>query len=40
MMSYHAALVLQMGSLVDSVPLIVNKRSVEFVGVNLYVDDR
>lgn len=30
----------QMDSLVDSVPLVLNTRAVQHVGVNLYVDDK
>ncbi|OQS07603.1 hypothetical protein THRCLA_00373 [Thraustotheca clavata] len=34
------AMMLQMDSLVDSVPLIVNSPAVQHVGVNMYVDDK
>ncbi|RLN97210.1 hypothetical protein BBJ28_00004586 [Nothophytophthora sp. Chile5] len=33
-------MMLQMDSLVDSVPLVLNTRDVEHVGVNMYVDDK
>ncbi|ETV87580.1 hypothetical protein H257_01106 [Aphanomyces astaci] len=34
------AMMLQMESLVDSIPLILNTPAVKYVGVNLYVDDK
>ena len=31
---------LQMGSLVDTVPLVMNTKDASFIGINIYVDDR
>jgi hypothetical protein len=33
-------MMLQMDSLVDSIPLVLNSRDVKHVGVNMYVDDK
>lgn len=33
-------MMLDMDSLVDSVPLMANTKDTNFIGVNLYVDDR
>jgi hypothetical protein len=32
--------VMCMGSLVDTVPLVINTKATDFVGINFYVDDR